>query len=92
MGRWKVNKKGKNVQTFISRLNEPRERKLHKSFLHGIHNWSRKRSKNICIFKVELFIMEGGFLHMVLEQMVARKYDRIRKQAVSDIWGVCKMI
>lgn len=29
---------------------------------------------------------------MVLERMVARKYDRIRKQAVSDIWGVCKMI
>ena len=29
---------------------------------------------------------------MVLEQMVARKYDRMRKQTVSDIWGVCKMI
>ena len=28
---------------------------------------------------------------MVLEQAVARKYDRMRKQTVSDIWGVCKI-
>lgn len=28
---------------------------------------------------------------MVLEQMVARKYDRMRKQTVSDIWGVYKI-
>lgn len=28
---------------------------------------------------------------MVLEQMVARKYDRMRKQTVSDIRGVCKI-
>ena len=28
---------------------------------------------------------------MVLEQTVARKYDRMRKQTVSDIWGVCKI-
>lgn len=28
---------------------------------------------------------------MVLKQMVAREYDRMRKQTVNDIWGVCKI-
>lgn len=40
---------------------------------------------------MKLFIIEGGFLHMVLEGTVARKYDRMRKQTVSDIPGVSKI-